>query len=185
VSRGEASSYQAQAAPPTLAPSPEAIAEVVGLRHADVQSIATRLGRLDAREYDRMFGGACTLFLGGLIGGAISMAPFLSTTPRPSSGSQLAYIVALAAAAVLALICGVARLAIRSQRTESVQTIQTDLKKMLEAYDLSKLAPASATASVENTRLLRDFLRKQYIDDADLRAARRRAAGQSEPPVAG
>ena len=118
-----------------LEPKPEALHEAGGLRIRELRTISLRLGRMGKRQWDRWFAGAAILLLGGVIGGGIGLVPFLSYKPSPSSSSKVLYIVLLVAALLLAAVCGLARLAIRSEREDSCEAIKKDLDTLLGAYE--------------------------------------------------
>jgi hypothetical protein len=122
--------------PPLLRRSRESTAELQGLRGEELTSISRRLGRLSKSRWDRWFTGAFGLLLGGVLGGCFGLIPFLTANPGPSSKAKVIYFGSLGFILVVALVCGLASLAVKAQRDDSVAAIKEDLDTLLAAYGL-------------------------------------------------
>ncbi|HEY7830254.1 MAG TPA: hypothetical protein VIC06_06785 [Solirubrobacteraceae bacterium] len=122
--------------PPQLPASPRSIAELQNVRHRDLMTFSTRLGRLGQRQRDRLFANLSMLFAGGAVGGFFGFYAFTSTKPSPSGHAEALYIALLGAALALALCCGCASRCIREEREESVRAIKEDIDTLLEAYKI-------------------------------------------------
>jgi hypothetical protein len=122
---------------PIMPARSSAIAEVGNLRHRELMTIAKRLGRLSVWRWDRWFAGAGLLLAGAAVGGGFALIPFLGASPGPSNESKTLYIALLLAAALLAMVCGGASLAIGSEREDSVTAIKEDLDSLLSAYEVA------------------------------------------------
>ena len=72
-------------------------------------------------EWDRIFGTGAVLFVGGAIGGAIGLIPFLALSP--THNETVAYIAAVVGVAFVGLILGTARMAVRKERVDSVGSV--------------------------------------------------------------
>jgi hypothetical protein len=140
--------------PPVIRRSPESLAELQGLRGEELTSISKRLGRLSGSRWDRWFGGAFVLLLGGVIGGGFALIPFLSTNPAPSAKAKIIYFGALALCSVVALVCGFAALAIKGERDESVTAIREDLDRILGTYGLEEPSDGEPRATGPARRFL-------------------------------
>jgi hypothetical protein len=123
-----------QGNPVALDPHPEEVAVLTGMRKSRLQSFSDRLGRVGQFPWPTMWAGLGTLLLGGAVGGAFGLIPFLSTDPRPSSFDQLVYIGLVGGTAVLAIVCFLAAATTRAERVESVRAIKEDFDKMLSAW---------------------------------------------------
>ena len=138
---------------------PAATATVEDMRLSEVIGIHTRLGRICASkqegkflrrawkmiEWDRVFGALAVLFIGAAVGGGIALVPLLNvetdTGQRAVSDRALIeYSVALAVCVLIGLFCVVARMAIKSEREDSVMAIYTDFGGMLARYETSVAA---------------------------------------------
>jgi hypothetical protein len=97
-------------------------------------TISKRLGRLGKRRLDRWFAGACVLLIGGVIGGVFGYIAFVNTTPPPASHAKTEYVVVLVVAFVIGVVCGLAALAIREERDESIKAIKEDLDSLLKDH---------------------------------------------------
>src|SRR5713226_1399235 len=114
--------YQVASAP-VLRRDPSTLALLSDLRHSEVLPISTRLGRISNHKWesDRFFGALAVLFFGGALGGLIGAFPFFGT--HPTHAAKVAYVATLLVAVFIAILCGVARLCVRSERAESVAAI--------------------------------------------------------------
>jgi hypothetical protein len=122
---------------PIMPARSSAIAEVGNLRHRELITIAKRLGRLSMWRWDRWFAGAGLLLAGAAMGGGFALIPFLGASPSPSNESATLYISLLGTAVLLTIACGVASLAVGSEREDSVAAIKEDLDSLLSAYEVA------------------------------------------------
>jgi len=90
---------------------------------------------MSTRRWDEWFRGAAILLLGGVLGGAFGLIPFLSTDPSPSRASKVVYFGLLGVGVLLSAICGAAGLAIKSERDESVSSIKEAVDDLLKPYE--------------------------------------------------
>lgn len=120
-----------------LEPDPEAWTLLGSVRASDMNTFLQRMQRLCQRKIDRakIFANAGILLIGAATGGAFGLIPFLSTSPSPSHESRVIYIGIICTAAVLALVCALARYAIHEERSDSISDIADDFKSWLDAYE--------------------------------------------------
>jgi|GEM_PF-6809973 len=127
-----------------LSPDPKALATVEDLRLSELQGIHSKLGRVckadrqhwwSRIEWDAVFGALAVLFFGGVIGGAIALVPFLASSP--THRTRIEYYAVLIVGFFLALLCVVARSAIRAERVASVAAIHNEVGEIVTRYEES------------------------------------------------
>jgi hypothetical protein len=111
-----------------------ALVELTSLRHSEVLTISTRLGRCCRRGFDweRVWGSLALLFFGGVAGGFFGGFPLWAA--NPAHQTKVYYVLAVASAAVLGVAALIARLAIHKERVESIEAIKEDLDAILASY---------------------------------------------------
>jgi hypothetical protein len=77
---------------------------------------------------------------GAVLGGGFGLVPFLSADPGPSHSQRLAYFGLLGVAALSGIGFGLAGLAIKGERDDSVAAIKEDLDDLLDPYGSSDKA---------------------------------------------
>src|SRR4051794_36103338 len=84
-----------------LQPDPVSVATMSDLRHREVLTISTRLGRMASPSKVNRYGWAGSILIGAVLGGGFGLIPFFSQTPRPSQLAQVIYLGLLAFALIL------------------------------------------------------------------------------------
>jgi hypothetical protein len=148
VSAREQPSEPFTPAPPGVLPRhPSAVAEVAGLRHSEMKTIGDRLGRVSDFPLATIWVALATLFGGGLLGGGLGLIPFLATNPRPDPQSQLLYVLALVADALLTATFIAAALTTHHERSESISAIRADFETMLASYEFADFSTTESGTS--------------------------------------
>lgn len=126
---------------------PAATVTLEGLRHSEMLTISTRLGRVCQKEslWDRRFESLALICGGAVIGGGIGIVPFLSTHPR--GGAIAIYGIALVALLLLGCVSVFASVKVAEIKTESVVTIKEDFDSILLSYGYEATAGTVALNS--------------------------------------
>lgn len=108
---------------------PEATDEVLDLRHAEMQTISQRLGRVCEVPRAPRWEKASELSYGACLGGAVGFVPFIASDPAAILVE--AYVVLVAIAGVLGFVFHRAAGAISGERVEQIGAIKQDYDKFI------------------------------------------------------
>jgi hypothetical protein len=117
---------------PTWHPDPAQIATMVKMRRRELLSISRRLDRVKNKPRGRAYEIAATLLVGGVIGGAFGLLPFLAQRPNPDTVDRFIYFGLLGVGLLLARVCWRAASDMSEERTDTVAAIKEDLDHLLE-----------------------------------------------------
>ncbi len=118
-----------------------ATAPLTDLRHDEVLTISTRLGRCCNRGVDseRAWGALSLILFGAFAGGVYGAFPLWAA--NPSHQTKVYYVMAAGGALVLGVVSLVARLSVHKQRNDTVEAIKEDLDTILKSYELVPKPP--------------------------------------------
>lgn len=105
---------------------------MVKMRRRELLGISKRLGRVDNKPRGRGWEIAATLLIGGVLGGAFGLLPFLDQTPNPGTVDRLIYFGLLGFGVLLARLCWRAAKDTDGERADTVAAIKEDLDQLME-----------------------------------------------------